>query len=186
MKLTALASSLFWSFTGLATTLSLGGNEVGNGGDVVVCKAKEQIVSIQLLDFYEAKFKSNADIRTTLAKEEDILKEIVSKISIVDTKRGTLFKQRIETFFHQTHFLPDVKLSDISDSLHLILPNDCQLEQIAVLDKGQKDPKKKFIISKDVWDRLDPLNRAGLVMHEIVYEYFASLGEKKFNQGSSL
>ena len=48
--------------------------------------------------------------------------------------------------------------TNISDSFHIVLPKEktCVLEQISILDK----------------------NQAGLIMHEIVYEYFASVGYK--------
>lgn len=181
MKRIILAFSLFFCFTVLANPAqTMGGNEVGNGGDVVVCRDKDEIKSIQLLDFYEVKTKDKKEISSSLKDEDSILREIISKVGEVDPKRGELFRKKAQTFLKEVHFMENVKLSDIPDSFHLVLPQEknCKLEQIAILDKNQTDPGKKFVINKNLWDELDPLNKAGLVMHEIVYEYFGSLGER--------
>lgn len=158
----------------------MGGNEVGNGGDVIVCREKGEIKSIQLLDFYESTIKNQKEISTTLTDENSILKEVQSRIFLIDPKRGELFERKIQAFHQETHFLENAKLVDIPDSFHIVLPKakDCKLEQIAILDKSQKDPKKKFIIDKNLWEKLGPLDKAGLVMHETVYDLFADLGEK--------
>lgn len=158
----------------------MGGNEVGNGGDVVVCRGKDSIKLIQLLDFYESKKKDNKEITTSLESEDMILREIISNITKADSKRGELFKKKALTFHQEAQFLINVKLTDIPDSFHLILPQDktCKLEQIAIFDKYQTNSSKKFMVNKDLWDKLDPINKAGLMMHEIIYEYFSSLGEK--------
>ncbi len=175
LKLILLSFSFCSIVSAQTSTLQIqGGNEVGNGGDVLVCQD-----SIMLLDFYEAKIKDKKEISASLEKYEDIITKVINNISKADPKRGQLFQKKSQLFFKEVSFLSDVKLTDIPDSSHIVLPHDkrCKLEQIAILDKNQKDSNKKFIINKNLWDKLDQSNQAGLIMHEIIYEYFALLGE---------
>jgi len=149
------------------------GNEVGNGGDIIQCKD-----SIQLLDFYEA--KEYDFIVPQEKKYEDykkILSDILDNFSKLDKKLALQYKNRMNEIESKIDFRSSITLTDISDSNHEMLPKNCQLHQIAIRRKEEKR-EKLFLINKDLWDQLNSINKAGLILHEIIYEHFLYLGEK--------
>jgi hypothetical protein len=161
-----------------ASSLS-GGNEVGNGGDVVTCRSDGKLTSIELLDFYEARVRTGKVPSLEGDNELAIVREALQRLKPVDPKRAERFLRLLERFNDDTQFMANKKLTDVPDSQHLFMPaqKGCQVEQIAILDKGIIGGKR-FIISKDLWDELPVGHRAGLILHELVYEYFADLGER--------
>ncbi len=149
------------------------GNEVGNGGDVIICKE-----NVQLLDYFEAK---NFNFTIANFNEQDDYKKIVIKIldafSATDQKLADQYKLRFTKMDDLIEFKSDVNLADIPDSHHELVPKDCNLKQIAIRRPDEKNPKL-FLIDQDLWNKLDHTNKAGLVLHEIIYEHFLYLGEK--------
>src|SRR5690606_5955795 len=73
--------------------------------------------------------------------------------------------------------LKDSDLKDIPDSNELAIPKNCNLKQIAVFRKDPLTQKTKFYIDEVVWQQMSESTKAGLVMHEIIYEHFKFLSE---------
>lgn len=144
-------------------------NKVGNGGDVVVCKA-----SIQLLDFYETDEKI---FSTSQGTYKEILKENFSKLEKTVPEVFKNYQNRLESIVNDIEFKKDIKLSDIKDSNEFYIPKNCELVQIAIRKKTPDKKEKKFIIDQDLWNKLSDLQKAGLISHEIIYEHFAKLGQ---------
>ena len=152
---------------------SFSGNEVGNGGDVIICKN-----SVLLLDYFEAELlkyslPSYENQKTYLS----IANEILETFSKTDKKLSDQYKKRLAEIISETDFLPSVRLTEIHDSKHEFLPKNCQLKQIAI---RRKDPLngKTLLINQDLWQRLSETHKAGLILHEIIYEHFFYLGER--------
>lgn len=145
---------------------------VGNGGDAVVCRdAGGAITTVELLDFYEARVargqKLNlGDSTLPLADKVDLALDRMLRFSAYRTQ---MFKTWAGSFESERILLPNVKLVDIPDSAHIVVPNGCEIEQIAIQRDPQFEGDKRYTISKDLWDRLDTDNQAGLILHEIVY-----------------
>lgn len=147
-------------------------NRVGNGGDVVKCKD-----SIQLLDFYESgrplvSFENN-DYKT-------VLRKVVERLERVNPKQAKQYKKRAQEIESEIDFKENIELVDISDSHHLFKPasGDCKILQAAVRKNYSMKDKSRFIINQTLWGQLNEVHKAGLLMHEIVYEHFYKLGEK--------
>ena len=93
---------------------SFAGNEVGNGGDVIVCND-----SVTLLDYYEAKdfdfsippLEKGRDYRKVLT---DILDEFLK----IDKKLANQYQKRLLEIEKQIDFRPSITLTDIPDSNH--------------------------------------------------------------------
>lgn len=156
----------------LHSVIAFSGNEVGNGGDVVVCKD-----NVQLLDFYEA--KEFGFIVPKEKKDKDYKKivfDLLDEFSKTDKKLAAQYKKRFAGMDKQIDLRPSILLTDIPDSNHEMLPKGCKLQQIVIRRKEEKKGKL-FLINKDLWSRLDNINKAGLILHEIIYEHFLYLGE---------
>ncbi len=148
-------------------------NEKGNGGDAIVCRDdSNQILRAELLDFYEGENLNYIDlyygeelpVETHFTNMINRLKPYMPKLAYKLQETGEYILSG-----RNTKFMYDITLEDIEDSFHIFVPNDCQLEQVAI----QRDPlfpgNFKFIINADIWDHLDSYNKAGLVFHEALY-----------------
>lgn len=151
------------------------GNEVGNGGDVLVCPDR-----IQLFDFFEFQGQHGDSIEERTGDYKEIAKEVIKQLQKHDVAFAKLLERRLETFMDNAHLVSDAKLVNIKDTQSLVrkIGKDCTVEQVAILKKKVLATEKKFLINKEFWEKLSETHKAGLVIHELIYEYFADLGEK--------
>lgn len=141
---------------------------IGNGGDVVVCEKRTP--PIQLLDFYEAAKLS--DLKLVDPEGHTYLEKVNSLANRISKRFPALARTilaDVDVFEKRKKIMDDVELKDIDDSHHTVLPPHCQIAQIA----NQKAPlfprHPWFIIDAALWAGLDETNKAGLVIHEIIY-----------------
>lgn len=146
-------------------------NRVGNGGDVVTCKDK----SPQVLDLYE----SSAEIMTTTETDyQKIVSERLDLLAEAHKKTADQYRTKFSGFLNDSDFKANAKLTDIKDSEHLVLPKDCRLKQAAIRKNAIAKNEKLFLFDDDNWQEMDSLNKAALIMHEIIYDHFYKLGER--------
>ncbi len=157
----------------LSTTAYADGNRVGNGGDVIQCPNK-----VELLDLYE----STQELQTFEKSEttQEIVQKVLRNIERLNPNQGRQYLNRAAEFMDEVDFKNDAKLVNIRDSKHLFKPSEkeCKLKQIAIRRADATKASKRFIISKDLWDQLDNKNQAALILHEIIYEHLYKLGEE--------
>jgi hypothetical protein len=153
--------------------LALGGDEVGNDGDVVVCRGIDgEVNSIELLDYYEARnrFGFVPDLGSPQLSYEQKVLHVLRRISKIDPLRASRMQDEFDIFQNFTHFWPGVKLVDIPDSLHIAIPHGCEIEQVAIQAVPSVPEEKYFTVSKDLWDKMSDDDKAGLVLHEILFK----------------
>lgn len=160
------------------------GNRVGNGGSAVICRAADgKITSSEILDFYEASPKTYP----SLANESgDLLdrakKDLAARWEIfrgVHPRLATQFSKRLGEIGSEIEFRGDVRLEKVRDALTWAKPLDraCKLEQAAIRKEIVSSDEKRFVFDENAWKAFAPRSRAGLLSHEIIYEYFYRLGE---------
>lgn len=149
------------------------GNETGNGGDVVVCGQDGATPdSVELLDYYEARmFEPRFDVNLG---SDDASFESKVKATLLRLQRFTQLRAQdllgwYSSFWQETDLVAGIVLRDISDSGHVGIPAGCAVQQIAIQRPRHLPGQKRYIINKDLWDHLDPDNKAGLVLHELLY-----------------
>jgi hypothetical protein len=160
-------------FISLFCSVVFAQNKVGNGGDVVSC-----INSNVILDFYESDQKTIL-ISSNSKKYTEILKDQFEKFKNVAPKVFNNYLDRLKSIESEIEYKKNIKLTDIKDSEELFLPEDksCHLYQIAIRKKSKTESEKRFIIDKKLWNKLDEVNKAGLISHEIIYEHLSKLNE---------
>ncbi len=148
------------------------GNGVGNGGDAVVCKD-----SIEILDFAEARLMKKFTIIPQVKNLEfmELAKQRVAKLKTLDMRLFEQYTKVLGSISHRIVFIDNAQFRDIPDSFEFAIPQGCKLEQLAI--QQEIDGKTMIHISKSLWDRMDSLNKAGLVLHEIIYEHLLATGE---------
>jgi hypothetical protein len=153
----------------------------GNGGDVVVCRDNaSRIASIELLDFYEGRFRYG--LEPDLSAGETWLEKLehtLARLARVDPELAKGFKAEVESFAENALFWPGIQLVDIPDSGHIAIPHGCEIVQIAVQKDPQFPDEKRYTISQDLWDdpAMSEASRAGLVLHEIIYRRALAAGQ---------
>lgn len=157
---------LFLSLSVFAEVSSTNGNGVGNGGDVVVCKNR-----VELLDFAE---EQKIQISSRPYKEQ--ISEKLRMLKVLDEKLSNQYLRVFTRIDDRIKFIDKANFRDVSDSFEISIPKDCSLKQLAI--QQEVEGNKHIHISKELWDQLDSTNKAGLIMHEMIYEHFVLLGEK--------
>lgn len=156
----------------LAQTSNTNGNGVGNGGDVVICEK-----SSELLDFSEAKLLKTFTLASSEKKSYlTIAQERVQKLRRLNPKLYEQYSKVLGKIEKRLQFIKGASFRDVPDSFEIALPKGCQIHQIAI--QQNIEGVTQIHISKDLWDRLDEENRAGLILHEIIYEHFLAFGER--------
>lgn len=145
-------------------------NRVGNGGDVVTCRDKLP----QVLDLYE----SSAEIITATETDyQKIVSERLNLLAEAHKKLADQYRMKFSSLLNDSEFKANAKLTDIKDSEHLVLPKGCRLKQAAIRKNAISKNEKLFLFDDDNWQEMDSLNKAALIMHEIIYDHFYKLGE---------
>lgn len=151
-------------------------NKVGNGGNAVVCKTrKPKKITARLLDFYEQDLSPAAEGSDPFA----IADKKLESLEAIAPSLGALYRKRVKEMAGEMELKAGVKLSAIDDSNHLFQPagRGCSVEQLAIRRKDANAGEKRFLINKDLWDKMNPAGQAGLLAHEVIYEHFSKLGE---------
>jgi|GEM_PF-7063994 len=143
---------------------------IGNGGDVVVCP--DRTPRVQLLDFVESRvlrrrsiFLWNPKSATYLSKLEEISNNIALRFPVM----GENLKREIQDFEDKNAKEDDIELEDINDSYHKVNLPGCHVEQIANQSVPLFEDDPWVLINNRLWTQLEEFDKAGLVLHEVLY-----------------
>lgn len=159
-------------FLGLnIATLATANTQLGNGGDAVVCrKTSGEIERVYLLDFYE-KTALNRPFDIDLGPPDidpvEKVRGALQRYKRVDLRRAKYYEKELNNFFSKVSW-SNVPLTKIDDEGLTIEP-DCPVQQLAIQRNPLVPSDGQYLIQKTLWDNLDNDNRAGLILHEIVY-----------------
>ncbi len=169
----------FLFFSLFIISSSFAGNEVGNGGDVIICKTKEGKTAKEikkepvLLDFYEykteMKFKQD---EFDFQDEYRVAQAVIERLKKISKKLHSQYSKDLEKFRVKVRFLSGEELSNIEDSFHISIKKGCEIKQIAIQRVDPLSNDTVIFINKDLYEKLSPLHKAGLILHELVYEHF--------------
>ena len=164
--------------------LCFAGQEVGNGGDAVVCRYPNgSIKSAELLDIYEARTLRGVENNTSEKNSlEEQIQDLLERLSIISQRRANDYKTEAIRFVANSQILQDVELENIPDSEHVIVKKGCQIEQVAVQREPQFPEDKRYVINKEIWDHFDLINKASLIMHELLYKEALTYRHKNSQQ----
>lgn len=176
----ALAPNYSAAQGSLPAELAPYGRLVGNGGDVLVCKNKShQITNIELLDHYEAKTIRglSIDFEVSSSDIEHRLEVAFSRLKRLSPDRSEKYKKWAQDFVSEAQFLKDIELVDVPDSEHIVIPKGCHIQQIANQATTLLPGQKRYTIDLELWQQLNPDQKAGLILHELVYREALLLGQ---------
>lgn len=170
-KIEILTTVLFLNIFTFATFASTGGRTVGNGGDVLKCEVNGASI-YTILDWYEGIEIRNLNLNlgeNQLSFDEKI-QLAIKRLQRLSPKRAARFQLSLESFFNETKWLTSGTLIDIPDSDHILLPNNCQILQIANQSTPVLSTDKRYVIDLKLWQNLSDDQKVALVLHEIIYK----------------
>ena len=163
------------------SSFSLFAHEVGNGGDVVICKNTNEI-SVEILDFYEG--YKNGNLVSLYDKDlthEQYIQKLADLLELYDYSAFKDFRSEalnildafnifinwdrsVGTFEFTYNELPD-----IPDSKHTIdIENGCELKQLVIRKEN------KYQIQANLFLSLSKQSLRGIILHETLYRIFAT------------
>jgi hypothetical protein len=142
----------------------------GGGGKAVVCRdLNREIQSAKLLDLYEAELQYDLVVENSGGDFSLELSRVAKKIEFATSHNRVEAKISLSSLRQNYgHFkiLPKgVGIQEIDDSMDVLIPEGCAVEQLAYF----KEPKV-ILVNGDIWQHLDTINRVGLVVHETIYQ----------------
>ena len=139
--------------------------ERGNGGDVILCADGRAI----FYDLYEMEKLHHLTPQIPAgANWQEISGQVIDRFQGINPSRAYRFRQRLATFLKEAEFLSDVEMIDIPDTGIGFFPQGCKLHQLAIQKVPRVPGEKRYLVNQDIWQRLDEVNRAALVVHELI------------------
>lgn len=146
---------------------------VGNGGDVVICPFYTNPV---LLDFHEIQLETLGSvlIDDTFFKlnptksETELTMLMIRRIGELNRELETVLTNYFWEFYLEVYFSLSFAVA-VDDEELFYKENTCLIKQIAIQKKPHLVLKKRYVIDLFLWKRLDKPNKAGLILHEILY-----------------
>lgn len=142
-------------------------DERGNGGEVKTCSVASE-PRIEMLDLYEARVRGfTLDLGSDGTWRERI-SQTLTDLDALDHQRADVYNAWLNEFEANAAFLPNIILTGIPDAGTTVIPAGCLVQQIATQAEPTLPGDKRYTISLDLWNQLDEVNKAVLVMHEII------------------
>lgn len=159
--------------------MSTGGST--GGGNVVSCTDPlTNIKTHRLLDYYEAEtlmpelLPELGNGGTELEKVDFVL----DRLEKHDPRRAKKYRVVAHEFFKNTQFIQNKVLPDINDHGYVPKEPHCIIEQLAVQNISPFPQAKKYVVREEFWKKLSLEDRAGLILHEVIYGEAMAMGQK--------
>ncbi|WP_413586767.1 hypothetical protein [Bdellovibrio sp. HCB274] len=146
----------------------------GGGGKSVVCRdRKGAITSAETLDLFEGKNLYTLKMTQFQGTTDDILAQIRHKLigGVVLAKEALPYFDRVKKIMKLVPATSVIK--PVDDAAEVVLPKNCQLEQLAhYVDDST------LVVSEEIWQKLSSTEKAALISHEAIYRFERNYGEK--------
>ncbi len=152
-----------------------GGDVVGNGGGLWVCRSSaNDVTSAMLVDLYEAKEEFGYSIPQALGSADQILAQRMAVIEKDLPQIIVRLKTSLQGVQSKIHYVDGI-LQVINDSLYRTSPNPrgCPTGNWNYEQLANYTNLDLVLIQKDLWNNpaLPAQDKAGLLMHEAVYKW---------------
>ncbi|WP_374027373.1 hypothetical protein ACES2J_11950 [Bdellovibrio bacteriovorus] len=153
---------------------SFAGDEICNGGDVIVCPRKTP----RLLDLYERDviYSYGAHPQEAMWSAfkplhiKDTVAELIEPIKTTAPALHTCLSSYIdnESFWEQIRYLPGHEMYNVKDEVSYVVPVGCEKKQVALQFRTPLHKAPRYLINHDIWTRMNSFQQAGLIVHEIL------------------
>ncbi|MCM2277683.1 MAG: hypothetical protein NDJ89_06365 [Oligoflexia bacterium] len=171
MKVNLKFATLFIAIVLGAGQCAFAGQEIGNGGDAIVCRSSDGAIQrAELVDYYEAKIEREIQVDLGPGGSwQEQFEFVMKRLDRLDPSRATELRNGAARFLADVRFIDGHDFPDLSDTGGLIVPSGCRIEQVAIQQKVAFPQDKPYLINRDLWGRFTEQSKAGLVLHELLY-----------------
>lgn len=164
-----LLSFVFFVIFGVINTAHAQGDwwDKGNGGFVLACPGQ----NLRTLDLYELQSRYQEQMsldKKFSASLDQRVNYLLDKVAVLNPVRAMKYKKWFLEFFNELQFT-DNALQANPDIGFGQVPAGCSLE-LAVF---QRNPgiinQYRYIVRKTLWEQLEVIEQAALVLHELIY-----------------
>lgn len=169
--------NLGWMGLCLAGAAFATGGEHGNGGNVLVCE-QNGVTTVTLYDYYEWEQRGwQLDLAGNTYEEK--LQAAFERIAKYNPTRSALYSIWFEGFqeTRSTEFT-DYDLVEIPDIGAGTVPPGCHIKTAAQQRMRPLPGDKRYLVDNKLWNLMNETQRAGLVLHEMIYREAALLGHQ--------
>ncbi|WP_413585494.1 hypothetical protein [Bdellovibrio sp. HCB274] len=175
--------SAFFIF--LSQTALSRSTEFGNGGNAVICSTYdgESVATYDLIEsilryglFPNFPPMVSSDCQTQKNGREvcetgtDVARVILGRLEKVDPILMQDLLRKLDSFWSETSIV-SADLTSVNDYGLGFLPEGCSLKQLAVQQEPIFAEDSRYFISSPLWQKLFNLDKAVLILHEIIYRY---------------
>lgn len=143
------------------------GDKILNGGNVIVCGNK-----VELLDYYEARLSGKKlQFDPGAATYSEKINQMFTRWEKVAPLRMRLYKGWLNQFESEAGIYSGIEIPEIQDTGTVAIPSGCKMIPAAFQRRDEDifPGEKRYVINKDLWDLMSQDQKAGLVLHEIIY-----------------
>lgn len=149
------------------------GYERGNGGFLMSCSADSFLgAGVFSVDHIEATYLHAlppADSLRLLRDEVEVVRFVLHKLQQVNPTRAGLYSQWLEEMLNSREFVKNFTFIPLPDSSTTMIPEHCKQEQAAIFITTPGMKKLRFLFNQGLWEKASTLDRAYLLMHELIY-----------------
>ena len=155
-----------------------GGADCG-GGKTLLFKEADGKIRTELLDIYEAK---QLGLTIDMGHSQTLdgkINYILNRLYKIAPFRANAYKQWAAEFLNgQAQFVEHGILPVTTDLGATVLPFNAEIIQVAIQrnDEDSRMGLPRYIVDRNVFQQMDLESQAALMIHEIVYREFRSLG----------
>lgn len=154
------------------------GDKVLNGGSVLLCESSDQSKFVKLLDYYEAELNGRNINLPSASTWHEKLKQLFTKWLPVAPLRIPQYEKWLDTFTEEAGIYSGIQIPPTNDTGAIAIPVGCKIE-MAAFQRNEADifpGVKRYVINKNLWDLMDETQKAGLVLHELIYRESITMG----------
>jgi len=147
--------------------------ERGNGGFLLSCKNQKD----RALDLYEIedRLKGNTLDLTHASDVQERVNYLLSKLQRWNHERAELYGLWSTRFLKgDSEFKSGKDLSPINDVGLGFVPPGCELKQVIFQRPPSGLNQRLYTINSDLWQGLDVINQAAMMVHELIYRELAA------------
>lgn len=147
-------------------------NEMGNGGDAVVCRDESgAITSAEMYDYFEATNLREIplDLGGDGLDEWQRVEYVLARLGLRQPAHARHYRDLVTFFRSEMRVVANVDFIDIPDSDPLVLPTGCEVKQAAIQRTPTFPEDRHFLVSAEIWNAMRTRDRAGLILHEVLY-----------------
>lgn len=160
------------------------GNEVGNGGDAIVCyDTTRRIINVEFLDLFENRILHDWSPAFE-GKPIDQVNQALQALNTFSPEAVADIKKELEAWPSRVRFLNGQELVDIRDGGLLVkLPLLCEIEQIVIQVPPVMPWDPIYYVDADLWNHqtFSEYDKASLILHEVIYRILIRHGHKNSN-----